>query len=119
MPRTRSCSAPSAAALFFRKGSASSRRTMKPDTPSLPCGRAPGVTASLPEEDRHSYPKDYLLGRLVMLFGGRAAEELVFGPEKITTGAGNDIERATDMARRMGTQFGMSDLSGPMAAGDA
>ena len=54
-----------------------------------------------------------------MLFGGRAAEELIFGPEKITTGAGNDIERATAMARRMVTQFGMSDVIGPMAVGDA
>ena len=85
----------------------------------VPRGRALGVTASLPEEDRHSYSKDYLLARLVMLFGGRAAEEMVFGPEKITTGAGNDIERATGMARRMVTQFGMSDLIGPMAVGDA
>ncbi len=85
----------------------------------VPRGRALGVTASLPEEDRHSYPKDYLLARLVMLYGGRAAEELVFGAEKITTGAGNDIERATDMSRRMVTQFGMSELIGPMAVGDA
>jgi len=54
-----------------------------------------------------------------MLYGGRAAEELIFGPDKITTGAGNDIERATGMARRMVTQFGMSDVIGPMAVGDA
>ena len=85
----------------------------------VPRGRALGVTASLPEEDRHSYSKDYLLAQLVMLFGGRAAEELVFGAEKITTGAGNDIERATTMCRRMVTQFGMSDSIGPMAVGDA
>jgi cell division protease FtsH len=85
----------------------------------VPRGRALGVTASLPEEDRHSYPRDYLIAQLAMLYGGRAAEELVFGPEKITTGAGNDIERATAMARRMVTQFGMSELIGPMAVGDA
>jgi cell division protease FtsH len=85
----------------------------------IPRGRALGITASLPEEDRHSYSRDYLLGRLVMLFGGRVAEEMIFGPEKVTTGAGNDIERATSMARRMVTQFGMSELIGPMAIGDA
>jgi cell division protease FtsH len=85
----------------------------------VPRGRALGLTASLPEEDRHTYPRDYLLGDLAVFFGGRAAEELVFGPEKITTGAGNDIERATRMARRMVTTFGMSDLIGPMAIGDS
>ncbi len=85
----------------------------------VPRGRALGVTASLPEEDRHSYSRDYLLAQLVMLFGGRAAEEMIFGAEKITTGAGNDIERATTMARRMITQFGMSDSVGPMAVGDS
>ncbi len=85
----------------------------------VPRGRALGITASIPEEDRHSYSKDYLLGRLAMLFGGRAAEELEFGAAKITTGAGNDIERATGMARRMVTQFGMSEIIGPMAVGDA
>jgi cell division protease FtsH len=85
----------------------------------VPRGRALGVTASLPEEDRHSYSRDYLEGQLAYLFGGRAAEELVFGPEKVTTGAGNDIERATSLARRMVTVFGMSDVIGPMAVGDA
>ncbi len=85
----------------------------------VPRGRALGVTASLPEEDRHSYSKDYLVARLAMLFGGRAAEEMIFGSDKITTGAGNDIERATDMARRMVTKFGMSDEVGPMAVGDS
>ncbi|HSL68650.1 MAG TPA: ATP-dependent zinc metalloprotease FtsH [Longimicrobiales bacterium] len=85
----------------------------------VPRGRALGITASLPEEDRHSYSRDYLLANLAMLYGGRAAEELIFGPEKITTGAGNDIERATTMSRRMVVQFGMSDLIGPMAVGDA
>jgi cell division protease FtsH len=85
----------------------------------IPRGRALGITASVPEEDRHSYSRDYLFGRLVMLFGGRVAEEMIFGAEKVTTGAGNDIERATQMARRMVTQFGMSDAIGPMAIGDA
>ncbi len=85
----------------------------------VPRGRALGLTASLPEEDRHSYSKDYLLSNLAMLFGGRAAEELIFGADKITTGAGNDIERATTMARRMVTQFGMSEAIGPLAIGDA
>jgi cell division protease FtsH len=85
----------------------------------IPRGRALGITASLPEEDRHSYSRDYLLARLVMLFGGRVAEEMIFGLEKITTGAGNDIERATQMARRMVTQFGMSEAVGPMAVGDS
>jgi cell division protease FtsH len=85
----------------------------------IPRGRALGITASLPEEDRHSYSKDYLFARLVMLFGGRVAEEMIFGADKVTTGAGNDIERATQMARRMVTQFGMSELLGPMAIGDS
>jgi cell division protease FtsH len=85
----------------------------------VPRGRALGVTASLPEEDRHSYTREYLVASLAMLYGGRAAEEMVFGPEKITTGAANDIERATAMARRMVTQFGMSHEVGPMAVGDS
>jgi cell division protease FtsH len=85
----------------------------------IPRGRALGITASLPEEDRHSYSRDYLIARLVMLFGGRVAEEMIFGAEKVTTGAGNDIERATALARRMVTQFGMSEAIGPMAIGDS
>jgi cell division protease FtsH len=85
----------------------------------VPRGRALGVTASLPEEDRHSYSRDYLIASLAMLYGGRAAEAMVFGSDKITTGAGNDIERATALARRMVTQFGMSEDIGPMAVGDA
>ncbi len=83
----------------------------------VPRGRALGITASLPEEDRHSYTKEWLEGQLCMLFGGRVAEEMVFGPEQITTGAGNDIERATAMARQMVTRFGMSDVIGLMAIG--
>ena len=85
----------------------------------VPRGRALGLTASLPEEDRHSYTKDWLEGQLVMLFGGRVAEEMRFGPTKVTTGAGNDIERATSMARRMVTRFGMSERVGLMAVGDS
>ncbi len=85
----------------------------------VPRGRALGLTASLPEEDRHSHTLDWLNGQLAMLFGGRVAEELEFGPEKVTTGAGNDIERATAMARRMVTRFGMSDRIGLMAVGDS
>jgi len=84
----------------------------------VPRGRALGLTASLPEEDRHNYTRVWLLGQLKMLFGGRVAEELVFGEEKITTGAGNDIERATAIARRMVTQFGMSPAVGPVTVGD-
>ena len=84
----------------------------------VPRGRALGLTASLPEEDRHSYTKEWLLGQLCMLFGGRVAEEMIFGREQVTTGAGNDIERATQIARRMVTQFGMSDALGLMAVGE-
>ncbi|TVP75874.1 MAG: ATP-dependent zinc metalloprotease FtsH [Gemmatimonadales bacterium] len=85
----------------------------------VPRGRALGITASLPSEDRHSYTKEWLEGQLCMLYGGRVAEEMVFGPGKVTTGAGNDIERATQMARRMVTRFGMSDLVGLIAVGDS
>jgi cell division protease FtsH len=84
----------------------------------VPRGRALGRTASLPEVDRHNYSKDWLIGSLAMFFGGRVAEEIVFGADKVTTGAGNDIERATALARRMVTQFGMSELIGPLAVGD-
>ncbi len=84
----------------------------------IPRGRAMGLTASLPEEDRHNYTKGWLEGQLKMLFGGRVAEEMKFGDSKITTGAGNDIERVTDLARRMVTQFGMSPAVGAMSVGD-
>src|SRR5437764_2889447 len=84
----------------------------------IPRGRALGITFSLPEEDRHNYTKQYIVGRLAMAYGGRVAEELVFGPEKVTTGAAQDIQQATEMARRMVTQFGMSDVVGPIAVGD-
>ncbi len=84
----------------------------------VPRGRALGITASLPEEDRHSYTKDWMEGQLAMLFGGRVAEELTFGPEAVTTGAGNDIERATSMARKMVTSFGMSEVIGLVAVAE-
>ncbi|MES2125527.1 MAG: ATP-dependent zinc metalloprotease FtsH [Gemmatimonadota bacterium] len=84
----------------------------------IPRGRALGLTASLPETDRHNYTRDWLIGSLAMFFGGRAAEEIVFGKGAVTTGAGNDIERATALARRMVTQFGMSDVIGLMAIGE-
>ncbi|MSR21623.1 MAG: ATP-dependent zinc metalloprotease FtsH [Gemmatimonadetes bacterium] len=84
----------------------------------VPRGRALGITASLPDADRHSYTKEWMEGQLAMLFGGRVAEEMIFGPKDVTTGAGNDIARATDMARRMVTSFGMSDVIGLVAVAD-
>jgi len=84
----------------------------------VPRGRTLGVTFSLPEEDRHNYTKEYILGRLAMAYGGRVAEVLLLGREKVTTGAAQDIEHATEMARRMVTQFGMSDVVGPILVGD-
>ncbi len=84
----------------------------------VPRGRALGITFSLPEEDRHNYTKEYIHGRLAMAYGGRVAEELIFGAEKVTTGAAQDIQQATEMARRMVTQFGMSDAIGPIAVGE-
>ncbi len=83
----------------------------------VPRGRALGLTASLPEEDRHNYTKEYILGRLVVAYGGRVAEELEFGPDKVTTGAAQDFQHATELARRMVTQFGMSEAVGPMTVG--
>ena len=84
----------------------------------VPRGRALGITFSLPEEDRHNYTKEYITGRLAMMYGGRIAEELIFGLAKVTTGAAQDIQQATELARRMVTQFGMSDVIGPIAVGD-
>jgi cell division protease FtsH len=80
----------------------------------IPRGRAMGVTQQLPIDDRHTYKKDFLLATISVLMGGRVAEEQVLG--YITTGAGNDIERATDMARHMVTEWGMSSL-GPLSFG--
>src|SRR5882672_2020293 len=84
----------------------------------IPRGRALGLTAYLPEEELHKYTKQSIESRLAMAYGGRVAEELVFGPEKVTTGAAQDIQQATNIARRMVTQFGMSAVIGPLAVGD-
>ena len=84
----------------------------------VPRGRALGITFSLPEEDRHSHTKEFIVGQLAMAYGGRIAEELIFGPEKVTTGAAQDIQHATQLARRMVTLFGMSDAIGPIAVGE-
>ncbi len=81
----------------------------------IPRGRALGVTMQLPIEDKHSYSRESLLARIAVLMGGRAAEELIF--DTFTTGAGNDIERATDMARKMVCEWGMSDKMGPLSFG--
>ena len=78
----------------------------------IPRGRALGVTVQLPEQDRYSYNRDYLLNNVAVLFGGRIAEELFMN--QMTTGASNDFKRATEMARRMVTEWGMSDAMGPM-----
>jgi len=84
----------------------------------IPRGRALGVTMFLPEEDRYSMTKQRLKSQIASLFGGRIAEELVFGSEYVTTGAANDIERATDLARNMVTRWGLSDKLGPMTYGE-
>ncbi|MDP7463555.1 MAG: ATP-dependent zinc metalloprotease FtsH [SAR324 cluster bacterium] len=78
----------------------------------VPRGRAMGVTAYLPEQDYHSYKQDYLQHRLIIAMGGRAAEEIIF--DEITTGASNDIQQATEMARNMITRWGMSEALGPI-----
>ena len=80
----------------------------------IPRGRALGVTMFLPEEDRYSHSKEFLESQISSLFGGRIAEELVFGGDRVTTGASNDIQRATDIARNMVTRWGLSDLLGPL-----
>ena len=80
----------------------------------IPRGRALGVTFFLPEEDRYSYSKQRLESSIASLFGGRIAEELAFGPDAVTTGASNDIERATMLARNMVTKWGLSDKLGPL-----
>lgn len=82
----------------------------------IPRGRALGVTMQLPEEDRYAYDRGYLLDRIAILFGGRIAEELFMN--QMTTGASNDFERATQMARDMVTRYGMSDKLGPMVYGE-
>ncbi|OYY73823.1 MAG: ATP-dependent metalloprotease [Gammaproteobacteria bacterium 28-57-27] len=81
----------------------------------IPRGRALGVTMFLPEQDRYSYSKRKLESSLSTLFGGRLAEELIFGMDAVTTGASNDIERATDIARNMVTKWGMSEKLGTLS----
>jgi cell division protease FtsH len=81
----------------------------------IPRGRALGVTMQLPIEDKHSYNRESLLNRIAVLMGGRAAEELIF--HTMTTGAGNDIERATEIARKMVCEWGMSEKLGPVTFG--
>lgn len=84
----------------------------------IPRGRALGITMFLPEEDRYSQTLSELRCRIASLFGGRLAEELVFGPDKVTTGASNDIERATALARSMVTKWGFSEKLGPLTYGE-
>jgi cell division protease FtsH len=84
----------------------------------IPRGRALGVTMFLPEEDRLSYSRERLESQISSLFGGRIAEELIFGKEAVTTGASNDIERVTDIARNMVTRWGLSKTLGPMTYSD-
>ena len=81
----------------------------------IPRGRALGVTMQLPTDDRHGYSKGYLYNQLAILMGGRVAEELVL--KEMTTGAGNDLERATDLARKMVCEWGMSEKMGPLTFG--
>ena len=82
----------------------------------IPRGRALGVTMQLPEEDRYAYDRDFLMNRIAIMFGGRIAEELFMN--QMTTGASNDFERATQLARDMVTRYGMSDAMGPMVYGE-
>jgi cell division protease FtsH len=84
----------------------------------IPRGRALGLVMSLPEGDRYSKSKSKLLGELTMAMGGRAAEEIIFGPDKVSNGAAGDIKMATDQARRMITEWGMSEKLGMIAYGD-
>ncbi|MCK4577405.1 MAG: ATP-dependent zinc metalloprotease FtsH [Candidatus Marinimicrobia bacterium] len=81
----------------------------------IPRGRSLGVTAQLPIDDKHSYSRTYIMGRLDILMGGRVAEQVIFN--EMTTGAGNDLEIATDLARRMVVEWGMSDKVGPTTLG--
>nr|VFK80038.1 MAG: membrane protease FtsH catalytic subunit [Candidatus Kentron sp. SD] len=81
----------------------------------IPRGRALGVTMFLPESDKYSYNKEYLESRISSIFGGRIAEELIFGHDKVTNGAAQDIEQATGIARSMVTKWGMSEKLGPLA----
>jgi len=84
----------------------------------IPRGRALGVTMYLPENDKYSINRVAIQSQLCSLYGGRVAEELIFGADKVTTGASNDIERATKMARNMATKWGLSDELGPITYGE-
>jgi cell division protease FtsH len=84
----------------------------------IPRGRALGLVMSLPENDRLSHSKAWLISKLVMAMGGRVAEEIIFGADKVSNGASSDIKQATDIARRMVTEWGMSDKLGLIAYGD-
>jgi cell division protease FtsH len=83
----------------------------------IPRGRTLGVTQQLPSEDKHNYSKEYLLNDITILYGGRIAEEVVFGSQEVTTGAMNDLERATEIARKMVCEWGMSERMGPLQFG--
>ena len=85
----------------------------------IPRGRALGVTMFLPEEDRYSHSRRYIISSICSLFGGRIAEEITLGKDGVTTGASNDIQRATKMARRMVTQWGLSERMGPLMYDEA
>ena len=76
-----------------------------------------GLTQQLPLEDRYTYARNYLEANLRVLMGGRIAEEIVFGSERMTTGAGNDLERCTELARKMVCEWGMSERMGPLTFG--
>lgn len=80
----------------------------------IPRGRALGLTMFLPEEDRLSYSKTFIEAQICSLFGGRIAEQIVFGNDAVTTGASNDIQRVTDLARNMVTKWGLSERLGPL-----
>ena len=84
----------------------------------IPRGRALGVTMFLPEGDKYSYTREYLESKLASLFGGRLAEEIIFGIDKVTTGASNDIQKATEIARNMVTKWGLSEKVGPLTLGN-
>jgi cell division protease FtsH len=80
----------------------------------IPRGRALGVTMFLPEEDRYSHSRRHIISQICSLFGGRIAEEMTLGPDGITTGASNDIQRATEIVRNMVTKWGLSEKMGPL-----
>jgi cell division protease FtsH len=84
----------------------------------VPRGRALGLAFTLPEEDRYSVTRQQLEASLVMTYGGRVAEEMIFGRDKVTTGAASDIQKATALARRYVSQWGLSDKVGPMLIGE-